>query len=132
MTGIEAAREKELRGEKGFNIWLRNSRNKIESRYQDGEMDKEAVPGDDITTTIDATLQNYGQMLMNNKVGSVVAIEPSTGEILAMVSSPGIDVDLLANFGEHYNEILSNPYPNLSHNSLLFRVLPFRLFLFLL
>ena len=110
MTGIEAAREKELRGEKGYNIWLRNSRNKIESRYQDGEMDKEAVPGNDITTTIDAQLQNYGQMLMNNKVGSLVAIEPSTGEILTMVSSPGIDVDMLADFGQHYNEILSNPY----------------------
>ena len=110
MTGIEAAREKELRGEKGYNIWLRNSRNKIESRYMDGELDKEAVPGDDITTTIDATLQNYGQMLMNRKVGSLVAIEPSTGEILAMVSSPGIDVELLANFGEHYNEIRNNPY----------------------
>ena len=110
MTGIEAAREKELRGEKGYNIWLRNSRNKIESRYMDGELDKEAVPGDDITTTIDARLQNYGQMLMDHKVGSLVAIEPSTGEILAMVSSPGIDVDMLANFGEHYNDILNNPY----------------------
>ena len=109
-TGIEAAREKELRGEKGYNIMVRDSRNKIMSGFKDGEMDKEAVPGKNITTTIDATLQNYGQMLMNNKVGSVVAIEPSTGEILAMVSSPGIDVDMLANFGEHYNEILSNPY----------------------
>ena len=49
-------------------------------------------------------------MLMDNKVGSLVAIEPSTGEILAMVSSPGIDVELLANFGEHYNEIRNNPY----------------------
>lgn len=110
MTGIEAAREKELRGEKGYNIWLRNSRNRIESRYKDGEEDKEAIPGDDITTTIDAVLQNYGQMLMNNKVGSLVAIEPSTGEILTLVSSPGIDVDMLADFGQHYNEILSNPY----------------------
>ena len=109
-TGIEAAREKELRGEKGYNIMLRDSRNKIMSRYQDGEMDKEAVPGHNITTTIDATLQNYGQMLMNNKVGSLVAIEPSTGEILAMVSSPGIDVDMLANIGQHYGEISSNPY----------------------
>ena len=95
MTGIEAAREKELRGEKGYNIWLRNSRNKIESRYKDGEMDKEAIPGDDITTTIDAKLQHYGQMLMDKKVGSLVAIEPSTGEILTLVSSPGIDVDQL-------------------------------------
>ena len=110
MTGIEAAREKELRGEKGYNIWLRNSRNRIESRYKDGEMDKEAVPGDDITTTIDAELQRYGQMLMANKVGSLVAIEPSTGEILTLVSSPGIDVDQLANIGQHYAEISNDPY----------------------
>ena len=109
-TGIEAAREKELRGEKGYNIMLRDSRNKIMSRYQNGEMDKEAVPGKNITTTIDAELQHYGQMLMNNKVGSLVAIEPSTGEILAMVSSPGIDVDMLANIGQHYGNIASNPY----------------------
>ena len=110
MTGIEAAREKELRGEKGYTIWLRNSRNRIESRYKDGEMDKEAIPGKDITTTIDAELQHYGQLLMQNKVGSPVAIEPSTGEILTMVSSPGIDVDMLANIGQHYGEISSNPY----------------------
>ena len=109
-TGIEAAREKELRGEKGYNIWLRNSRNKIEQRYADGAFDKDAVPGDNITTTIDAKLQNYGQMLMNNKVGSLIAIEPSTGEILTMVSSPGIDVDMLADIGQHYSEISSNPY----------------------
>ncbi len=109
-TGIEAAREEELRGEKGYNIWLRNSRNKIETRYQDGAKDKEAVPGNDITTTIDAELQHYGQMLMANKVGSLVAIEPSTGEILTLVSSPGIDVDQLADIGQHYKEISSNPY----------------------
>ena len=110
MTGIEAAREEELRGIKGYNIWLRNSRNKIESRYKDGELDVEAVPGDDITTTIDAELQHYGQMLMDNKVGSLVAIEPSTGEILTLVSSPGIDVDQLANIGQHYKEISTDPY----------------------
>ena len=110
MTGIEAAREKELRGEKGYNVWLRNSKNKIESRYDNGAEDKEAIPGSDITTTIDAELQNYGQKLMKNKVGSLIAIEPSTGEILAMVSSPGIDVDKLADFGQHYNEILNDPY----------------------
>ena len=110
MTGIEAAREKELKGEKGYTIWLRNSKNRIESRYKDGEMDKEAIPGKDITTTIDAELQHYGQRLMQNKVGSLVAIEPSTGEILTMVSSPGIDVEMLANIGQHYGEISSNPY----------------------
>ena len=109
-TGIEAAREKELKGEKGYSIWLRNSKNKIESRYKDGETDQDAVPGKDITTTIDAELQHYGQELMQNKVGSLVAIEPSTGEILAMVSSPGIDVDVLADIGKHYSSIASDPY----------------------
>ena len=108
-TGIEAAREKDLRGEKGYNIMVRDSRNKIMSGFNNGEMDKEAVPGNDITTTIDAELQHYGQMLMNNKVGSLIAIEPSSGEILAMVSSPGIDVEQLADIGKHYSDIVSDP-----------------------
>ena len=73
-------------------------------------MDLEAIPGDDIVTTIDAQLQNYGQRLMQNKVGSVVAIEPKTGEILAMVSSPGISVDQLADIGQHYNDLINDPY----------------------
>ena len=110
MTGIEAAREKELRGEKGYHIYLRNSRNQKEGAYKDGAEDKEAVPGHDITTTIDATLQQLGQQLMRNKVGSVVAIEPSTGEILALVSSPGIDVDKLADIGKYWKDIAADPY----------------------
>ncbi|MBO8444492.1 MAG: penicillin-binding protein 2 [Bacteroidetes bacterium] len=109
-TGIEATCEQYLKGEKGYNIYLRNSRNRIESRYKNGEMDKEAIPGKDIVTTIDAELQRYGQQLMQNKVGSLVAIEPSTGEILTLVSSPGIDVNVLADIGKHYNEIASDPY----------------------
>ncbi len=109
-TGLEAAREKDLRGEKGYEIYLRNSHNKIETRYKNGELDKEAMPGKDIVTTIDAELQRYGQELMQNKVGSLVAIEPSTGEILALISSPGIDVEVLSDFGKHYNEVLNNPY----------------------
>ena len=110
MTGIEAAREKELRGEKGYHIYLRNSRNQIEQPYKGGAEDKEAIPGRDIITTIDAELQQYGQELMQNKVGSIVAIEPSTGEILALVSSPGIDVSQLADIGRHWEEISTNPY----------------------
>lgn len=110
MTGIEAAREQDLRGEKGYHIYLRNARNQIEQPFKDGAMDKEAVPGKNIVTTIDAQLQQYGQELMAGKVGSVVAIEPSTGEILALVSSPGIDVEQLADIGKHYNEIVKNPY----------------------
>ena len=109
-TGIEAAREKDLRGEKGYHIFLRNSKNQIEQPYKDGEFDKEAVPGHDIVTTIDAKLQQYGQELMRNKVGAIVAIEPGTGEILSLVSSPGIDVSQLADIGKYYQEILADPY----------------------
>lgn len=109
-TGIEAAREKDLKGEKGYHIYLRNSRNQIEQRYKDGEMDKEAVPGRDIVTTIDADLQQYGQELMQSKVGSLVAIEPETGEILSLVSSPGIDVTMLAEIGQHYDKIIKDPH----------------------
>ena len=110
MTGIEAAREADLRGEKGYHIYLRNARNQIQEPYMGGAEDKEAIPGKDIVTTIDASLQQYGQELMQNKVGSIVAIEPSTGEILALVSSPGLDVNQLADIGKYYGEIVSNPY----------------------
>ena len=110
MTGIEAAREKELRGEKGYHIYLRNSRNQIEQPYKDGTEDKEAIPGHNIVTTIDAELQQYGQELMAGKVGSIVAIEPETGEILALVSAPGIDVNMLADIGKYWNDISQDPY----------------------
>ncbi|HCZ22726.1 MAG TPA: penicillin-binding protein 2 [Rikenellaceae bacterium] len=108
-TGLEAAMEEQLRGEKGYHIYLRDSKNRVQSPYAGGEEDKPAVPGKDIVSTIDAHLQQYGQELMAGKVGSVVAIEPSTGEILAMVSSPGIDVNVLSDIGKHYSEISRNP-----------------------
>ncbi|MCR5351118.1 MAG: penicillin-binding protein 2 [Bacteroidales bacterium] len=108
-TGLESAMEQELRGVKGYHIYLRDSRNRVQSPYKDGEEDKEAEPGSDVVSTIDAHLQQYGQRLMEGKVGSVVAIEPSTGEILAMVSSPGIDVDVLSDIGKHYGEISRDP-----------------------
>lgn len=108
-TGLEAAMEHELRGEKGYHIYLRDSRNRLQSPYAEGSEDKPAVPGNDIVSTIDAHLQQYGQRLMEGKVGSVVAIEPSTGEILAMVSSPGIDVDVLSNIGKHYGQLSRDP-----------------------
>ena len=108
-TGMESAMEKELRGEKGYHILLRDSRNRLQSAYLDGREDKPAVPGNNIVSTIDAHLQQYGQQLMEGKVGSVVAIEPSTGEILAMVSSPGIDVDVLARIGSCYDSLSRDP-----------------------
>lgn len=109
-TGIEAARESDLKGEKGYHIFHRDARNKIRTPYKDGEYDKPAVPGSNVVTTIDAELQSYGQKLMEGKVGSVVAIEPSSGEILAMVSSPGISVDQLAEINKHYNTLVKDKY----------------------
>ncbi len=108
-TGIEAKYESILKGEKGYKIYLRNAHNKIESSYKDGEYDKPAVPGNDINTTIDAYLQQYSEKLMEGKIGSIVAIEPESGEILTLVSSPGIKVEQLADIGSHYNEILADP-----------------------
>ena len=108
-TGLEAAREKDLRGEKGYHIFLRDSRNKVQDSYRGGSFDKEAVPGKNMVTTRDARLQQYGQELMKGKKGSLIAIEPSTGEILAMVSSPCIDVDVLADIGSNYKRLAADP-----------------------
>lgn len=110
MTGLEQSCEDILKGEKGHKIFLRDSRNKIQNSYKDGKFDKPTVPGNDVISTIDAELQRYGETLMKNKVGAVIAIEPSTGEILSMISSPGIDVEQLAQMNKHYNEIVNDPF----------------------
>lgn len=109
-TGLEQTCEQMLRGEKGYSIYLRDANNKIQSSYRDGEFDKPAVPGKDVVSTIDADLQKYGEELMHNKVGSVIAIEPSTGEILSMISSPGTDVSVLGEMNRHYNRLASDPF----------------------
>ncbi|HKM11996.1 MAG TPA: penicillin-binding transpeptidase domain-containing protein [Bacteroidales bacterium] len=109
-TGMEMAYEEQLRGEKGYNIYLRDAHNRIKERYEEGEYDKAAVAGKDVTSTIDAILQAYGEELMQNKVGSLVAIEPSTGEILTMVSSPGLETSKLAEINKYYQEIVTDPY----------------------
>ena len=109
-SGLEQAYEKVLKGEKGYSILLRDVHNRIQSSFANGEYDVDAIPGKDIVTTIDGHLQQYGEQLMANKVGSLVAIEPSTGEILTIVSSPGIDIDKLANISKYYQEIVTDPY----------------------
>lgn len=109
-TGMEMAFEDRLKGEKGYNIYLRDANNRILEPYEDGMYDKEAIEGIDVISTIDMNLQAYGQHLMKNKVGSVVAIEPATGEILAMVSSPGIDVSQLAEINKYYSTLITDPY----------------------
>lgn len=109
-TGLEERCESILKGEKGYSIFLRDASNRIHSSYQDGEYDLPARPGEDVVSTIDAELQSYGERLMKNKVGSVVAIEPSTGEILSMISSPGIDVSILGTINKSYDSISKDPF----------------------
>ena len=109
-SGLEKSYEDVLKGEKGYNILLRDVHNRIQSSFEGGAYDKNAVPGKDIISTIDGHLQQYGEKLMQNKVGSVVAIEPSTGEILALISSPGINIEQLATINKHYKEIVNDPY----------------------
>ena len=95
VTGVESTYEKELRGTKGVNIFLVDVHNRIMGPYQEGRFDAPAVVGNNVTLTLDATLQEYGERLMQNKKGSIVAIEPSTGEILTLVSAPTYQPDLL-------------------------------------
>ena len=89
--GVERSYETELRGVKGVEILLRDARGRIQGHYQNGEHDRRPIPGKDLTLSIDAKLQALGERLMEGKMGAIVAIEPSTGEVLCMVSSPSYD-----------------------------------------
>jgi penicillin-binding protein 2 len=93
--GIEEAYEKEIRGKKGVKIFLVDVYSRLKGSYENGILDTIAIQGKDIVSTIDIDIQAYGEYLMQNKSGSIVAIEPKTGEILALVSSPGYDPSLL-------------------------------------
>jgi len=95
ISGIELSYEKELRGKKGVRVRMVDVHNREIGPFEEGRFDTIAIPGKDLYTTIDAKLQLYGEQLMRNKRGSIVAIEPSTGEILALVSAPGYDPNLL-------------------------------------
>ncbi len=95
ISGLEKTYEIELRGRKGTNILLVDVHNRVKGSFLNGRADTAAVVGADLTTTLDANLQEYGEFLMQNMRGSAVAIEPSTGEILAMVSTPTFDPGLL-------------------------------------
>lgn len=95
VTGIESAYEKQLRGEKGIKLYLVDVHNRVKGNYEKGRMDKMPVRGKDLQTTLDADLQLYGEELMQNKAGSIVAIEPSTGEVLALISAPTYSPELM-------------------------------------
>lgn len=95
QSGIEKTYETFLRGEKGTEILLRDVHGRIKGKYLDGKKDIAPVSGKNITIGLDMDLQQYGELLMYGKRGSIVAIEPSTGEILSLISSPSYDPGLL-------------------------------------
>ena len=108
--GIEKSYEKWLRGVKGKEILIRDATGKIKGRYNDGADDVSPVAGNNLKLSIDIGLQAYGELLMQGKVGAIVCIEPKTGEILALVSSPTYDPALLMGKerGKNYGDLVNN------------------------
>lgn len=112
ISGIEKSYEEVLRGRKGVKNVYVDVHNNLKGSYMDGAYDTAAVPGQNLITSLDAELQEYGERLMRNKRGAIVALEPATGEVLALISSPAYDPNLLVGRGIRKN------YPLLARDSL--------------
>ena len=119
--GVERAYEKQLRGKKGIQILLRDARGRIKGRYMDGKLDTKTVPGKNLTLGLDLELQALGERLMEGKLGSIVAIEPSTGEVLCMVSSPTYDPRMMVGRqrGKNHLALSRNPLKPLLNRSIM-------------
>jgi len=119
-TGIEKQYETYLRGTKGVEVLLRDAHGRIKGKYENGIHDQAPISGKDLTLSIDIDLQEYGEELMKNKLGSIVMIEPKTGEILCMVSSPTYDPSILVGrqFSDSYAELEKNPYTPLINRAI--------------
>ncbi len=111
ISGIEQSYEKELRGRRGVRYVLVDVFNREKGRFEDGKYDTLAIAGDNLTLSLDAGLQQYAEKLLQNKIGSAVAIDPSSGEILAMVNSPAYDPNLLVGRirSGNYGKLLMDP-----------------------
>lgn len=118
--GIEKSYEAELRGVKGVEILMKDANGRIKGKWEGGKHDKAPISGRNLTLSIDMELQAYGEQLMQGKIGSIVAIEPETGEILALVSSPGYDPSLLVGKerGKNYSDLVRNPFKPLYDRSI--------------
>ncbi len=103
--GVEKSYEKQLRGVKGVQVLLRDSKGRIKGQYMEGALDRQPIPGKNITLSIDMELQALGERLMKNKLGSIVAIEPETGEVLCMVSGPSYDPNLMVGRDRGRNQL---------------------------
>ena len=112
ITGIERSYEELLRGQRGVQNLMVDALNRPKGNYADGKYDTVAVAGEYLISSLDLDLQKLGEQLMKNKIGSIVAIEPSTGEILSFVSSPGYDPNLMVGRqrGNNYMALLNDKY----------------------
>lgn len=112
ITGVEKSYEDLLRGQRGVQNLMVDALNRPKGPYADGKYDTLAVSGEHMISSLDKELQKLGERLMHNKIGSIVAIEPSTGEILSFVSSPGYDPNLMVGRqrGNNYMKLLNNDY----------------------
>ncbi len=110
-SGLEKSYQDTLRGRKGMSFFIQDVAGTKKGAYKEGKNDIPAIPGIDLYLSISVKLQNYGEELMQNKVGSIVAIEPETGEILAMISSPGYDPNLLIGREKNKNYAVLNDDP---------------------
>ena len=110
ISGLEEYYERVLSGKRGVSYKQVNARGIQKGSFKDGALDTASVPGTNIITTIDLELQAYAEKLLDGKSGSVVAIDPKTGEILVMATAPTYDPNLLAgrNFGKNYTRIASD------------------------
>ncbi len=110
-AGLERTYEKVLMGQRGIEFWKRDNKNRLTERLEEGKFDTAAIAGQNMYTAIDIELQALGEKLMENKLGSIVAVDPKTGGILAMVSSPTYKPKLLtgAERKKHYAELLLSP-----------------------
>ena len=120
-SGLEEAYEKDLRGQKGGEFYNVDVRGRIKGKLRNGEFDTTAVVGKNLYTGVDIELQNYGEKLMQNKRGSIVAIDPSTGEILCMISAPTYDPNLLVGRQrtEKYWELFKDPIKPLFNRAIM-------------
>ncbi len=109
--GVEKSYEKYLRGTKGKEIFIRDARGRIKGRYNNGNDDAVPVAGKDLQLSIDIDLQQFGEKIMRGKKGAIVAIEPKTGEVLTLVTSPNYDPSLLVgkDRGKNYADLVSDP-----------------------
>lgn len=110
ISGIEKQYEKVLRGVRGREVLMVDVHNTVQGKYEDGALDVEAKAGYNLETSINLDIQKYGEQLMRNKKGSIVAIEPKTGEVLCLISSPTYDPNLLvgARRAKNYALLSSN------------------------